>query len=262
MGVGSLNPGGSSFQPRFSRDLDLVYGLKTFTLKVEGHADLVLVKSVMEHPKRKMEMDPSGGQVVQLDREFTWGAHWTDRVVGDVPLGSVLVDARYTYWTILTTNRIEETNTITVHCRNLSIMSSAINQATILKAKVFRKGMANETIPVWRGYVSNQCTPTEADQVACRFQPSSSDAIIRFSGEWEKETFRCFFDQPLPLDLSGSEYRLVDMNGERYRIVSYYDASRIDRLPCAIAIKIIEGAEYFRPDGTPLPLPSPIPVQG
>ena len=41
-----------------------------------------------------------------------------------------------------------------------------------------------------------------------------------------------------------------------------FDAERIDKLPCCIAVKIIEGAEYFRPQGTPLPLPSPIPSQG
>ena len=244
-------------------DLLLMWGLDSGTLKIEGQADIALSGCILDEPTDTREMDASGGQVVQQDAIKIWPTSKSPKP----PLGSVIVDDKGVYWTILTVRYKNQVNTWECNCRNLSINQGlvdgvAINRATILKANVFRKGMANETIPVWRGYVSGQRPPTVADQVACRFQPSSSDAIIRFSGEFEKETYRCFFEQPLPVDLAGSEYRLVDMNGERYRIVSYFDADRIDRLPCCIAIKIIEGSEYFRPYGTPLPLPSPIQSQG
>ena len=227
-------------------DLLLMWGLDSATLKIEGQADATLTDCILDEPVDTREMDASGGQVVQQDTIKIWPVFKSSKP----PLGSVLVDADGVYWTILTVTYKSQVKTWECHCRNLSIMDTtiggvAINTATILKANVFRKGMANETIPAWRGYISGQCPATVDDQVTCRFQPSSSDAMIRYESEWTKETYRCFFEQNLPIDLAGSEYRIVNATGERFRLVAYFDAQRIDRLSCAIVVKITEGAEHW-----------------
>ena len=253
------------YAPDFTHDLECLYGLKTYTLKVEGKSDLVLSKCVMEHPRMKREMEPTDGQVLQRDREFVWDAFHTDPIVGDVPIGSVLVDTRQTYWTILALKRIESTETLTASCRNLSIVTATgddpnagLNTVTILKAQ-YSKGRANEAKATWLGYVSGLETPTEADQVTCRLQPSSTDAMIRFTAEWSKETKRAIFQEQLPIDLAAADYRLLDSAGGRYRIMAYYDAERIDKLPTAIVVAITEGVEYFRgTQGPPAPLPHPV----
>jgi hypothetical protein len=245
------------YAPDFSRDLDVAYGLKPYTLKIEGQSDLT-VPSVMEHPKRKVEAEPSAGQVIQQDREFTWAAHWTDNTIGPINPGAVLVDPRGVYWTLLSFSRIETTETITAHGRNLAVQSStvngvAINTVSILKAQ-FTKGRANEAKADWRGYVSGETTPTVADQVACRLQPSAEDAMIRFSGEWIKETFRATFARELPIELAQAEFRLLDALGGRYRIMHYASEQRLDALPVAIVVRIVDGFEYAaKPPLLPMP---------
>ena len=139
----------------------------------------------------------------------------------------------------------------------MDTINAGLNTVTILKAD-YGKGRANEAKAIWKGYVSGLTTPTDADNVTCRLQPSSTDAMIRFTAEWSKETKRAIFEKQLPIDLAAADFRLVDENGNRYRIMAYFDAERIDKLPCAIVVQIIEGAEYWNV-GTkpPAPLPHP-----
>ena len=82
--------------------------------------------------------------------------------------------------------------------------------------------------------------------------------MIRFTAEWSKETIRAIFQKQLPINLAAADYRLLDSAGNRYRLMQYFDAERIDRLPCAICVQITEGIEHFRgTQGPPSPLPFP-----
>jgi hypothetical protein len=135
-------------------------------------------------------------------------------------------------------------------------MPSVYNVATVLKAH-FGKGRANEAKPEWRGLISGHKTPTDADKITARFQPVTEEAVLRFDAEWTKQMARIIIGSPLPLDLANGEFRIVTETGERYRVLKYFDAARIDRLPVILAVKILEGAEYWGA-GTPAqPLPQP-----
>ena len=119
----------------------------------------------------------------------------------------------------------------------------AENTAMILKAS-YGKGESNEALAIWRGYWSNKIGGRPRDTIPARFQPSDETAQIEFGSEWSKGTYRVYFDKPFPATLANGEYRVIDSEGGRYRIMRYYDEQRIDRLPVAICVRIVEGAEY------------------
>jgi hypothetical protein len=228
-------------------------GLDSATLKVEGLADVALENCVLTEPIDIREMEPSAGQVPQMDQLFVWPIYKSPTMP---PLGSVLVDASDVYWTLLAIRRKQHVETWEAHGRNLSILPSVYNVATILKAH-FTKGRANESQAIWCGYISGKRHPTDADKIAARFQPATEEAVLRFDAEWTKQSCRVIIDSPLPLDLANGEYRLVTATGERYRVLKYHDAQRIDRLPIIFAMKILEGSEYWGTGMPSDPLPPP-----
>jgi len=237
----------------------VIIGLDSGVLKIENITDTTLTNCILDEPADTHEMEPADGQVIQQDTLKIWPSSQSVKP----PLGSVLVDSDGLYWTIIAVRYKSIVKTWECRCRNLSIVTddsgpnSGLNIVTILKAQ-YTKGKANEAKATWLGYVSGLATPTEADQVTCRLQPSSTDAMIRFTAEWSKETIRAIFQNQLPIDLAAADYRIQDLEGNHYRLMQYYDAERIDRLPCAICVQITEGVEYFRgTQGPPLPLPLP-----
>jgi hypothetical protein len=243
------------YAPDFSADLEVMYGLDTFTLKVEGQPDVTLQDCVLNEPVDIRETEPTAGQVIQMDQLLVWPIYKSPT---RPPLGSVLVDVDGDYWTILAVRRKQHIETWEAHCRNLSVIPAVANYATVLRAE-YGRGRANEARPEWKGLFSGQTPQTAADTIPARFQPAGEDAMLRFGSEWTRETYRVILSQKLPMTLAGGEFRLVDELGNRYRITRYYDEQRIDRLPVAICVRIIEGREFFR-QGTQPPLPLPAPV--
>jgi len=221
-------------------DLLVCDDLRTLTLKIEGQGDVLLSKCVLDEPLLVKEMEPAHGQVPQTDRRF----HWPQKRSVQPPLGSVLVDEAGTYWTILAVEHRNLVQTWAARARNLAVISAVANTATLLKA-TYGKGRANEAMAQWVGLFSGESPPTEEDTVPARFQPFSEEAELIFGAEWTKETYRVIFDQAVPMELAGGEYRMIDKDGFRYRIVKYVNEQRIDRLPIAIAIRILEGPEYW-----------------
>ena len=237
---------------------NVVIGLHTGILKIEGAADTAIT-SILDEPVDYHEMEPAAGQVIQADCMKIWPASQSVKP----PLGSVLLTDGI-YWTIISVTYKNQVETYECRCRNLSFVDNSgnenagLNTVTIMKA-TYGKGRANEAKADWRGYVSGEKTPTTADQVTCRLQPTSTDAMIRFTAEWSKETIRAIFQEQLPINLAAADFRIVDIVGNHYRIMQYFDAERIDRLPTAICVKIIEGVEYYK-GGTTGNQPMPHPV--
>jgi len=230
-----------TFALDFSEDL-LTYCsdfLESATLKVSGESDVALTDCVLTEPLDKHEMEPSDGQVPQRDTLFVWPVSESS----EPPLGSIMVDGDGTYWTLLNVRHKQHVECWEAHGRNLSIVSVPNNVATILKAG-YGKGDDNEALADWVGAVSGEAVPTEADQVAARFQPSLEAARLFLGADFSKETYRVIFDSTPPIELAGGEYRLVDSDGYRYRIMEYFQEQRIDLYPVAIAVRILEGAEY------------------
>lgn len=229
------------YAPNFSLDTEVIYGLDTMTLKVQGADDIALTDCVLDEPVDTAETEPTGGQVPQMDRLLIWPIY---RSPTQPPLGSCMVDSEGTYWTILRIRRKSVVETWEAYCRNLSVVAGTINQVTVLRA-TYRKGRANEAKPIWKGLFSGQRPPTSEDVIPGRFQPAMELAQIKYGAEWSRETYRVILNQPLPMELAGGEYRLVNQAGERFRVLEYFQEQRIDKLPVCLVAKIVEGGEYW-----------------
>jgi hypothetical protein len=213
---------------------------ETVTLRM-GNVDILLTK-VMSEPQELKELEPAGAQVTRNGTLFVWSKKRSSKP----PLGSIIIDPEGTYWTIWKYTNKQHVETHEAFCLDLNIITAPENNATLLKA-VYGKGAANEAKATWKGLFSDSATPTAEDTVPARFQPSEETAELEFGSEWSKETYRVYFQYPVPMEAAGGEYRLVDTDGNRYRVIKYYQEQRIDRLPVAICVRVTEGQEYWNP---------------
>jgi hypothetical protein len=126
----------------------------------------------------------------------------------------------------------------------------------VLLQAIYGKGRANEAKAEWRGRFSGQWPPTTADRITAKLQPAMELAQIRYGAEWARQSYRLILQEKLDIDLAGGEFRVLDASGNHYRILELFGEARLDQFPVAMVVRIIEGAEYFRP-GSPSPLPAP-----
>jgi hypothetical protein len=215
--------------PDIADDMQYLDGLQALVLKVPGSPDVELL-SVLDEPVTWKEMEASNGQVKQGDRLFVWPRVESD----EPPLGAVLLDSNNVAWKVLAVLYKDLVETWEVGCRNLSIVASLDNQATVFRA-MYTHADGGDAKPHWR---------TEASNVPARFQPHAEDAQIFLDAEYSKLAYRVIFAYPVPIELAGGEYRIKDSQGYYYRVVEYVNTERIDTLPVAIAVRVIEGSEY------------------
>lgn len=215
---------------------------ETATLRV-GDVDITL-PSVLSEPVEWKELDAANAKVIRRGTMFVWSKKRSSAP----PVGSIIIDNEGLYWTIFKLTNMQHVETYEAASLNLNIVTAAENTATILKA-TYSHGRAGEAKATWAGLWSGKTTPTDDDTVPARFQPSEETAELEFGSEWSRETFRVYFQDPVPMEAAGGEYRLVDSEGYRYRVVRYYQEARIDRLPIAICVRITEGAEFWNGPG-------------
>src|SRR5208337_4519137 len=92
------------------------------------------------------------------------------------PLGSLLIDAYGTKWTILEVRRIDVVKVWKVRCRNLSVVYNLDNLASVLEA-CYAKSPGGEVLPTWTQILSG---------IPARFQPVRQEAQILEDSEWPK----------------------------------------------------------------------------
>ena len=234
----------------FSRDLETVCNdfLETCVLKITGQSDIYLHQAVLSEPREWKELDPSNAQVLRQGTEFIWSKYLSPQP----PIGSIIVDAQGTYWTVWKLVYKNIVETWEARCLNLSIVTAAANQATVLKA-TYTHAAAGEAQATWFGLFSNVLNGNAMDVIPARFQPDRETAQIQFGSEFSQEAYKIYLDKPFPAEAAGGEFRMVDQQGNRYRILEYWNEERIDRLPCCLGVRITEGSEYFQPGGPPAP---------
>ena len=206
------------------------------TLRV-GDEDLFIAKSLSRTATVK-ELEPSGGYVYKQGQMFAWSRNRTDQP----PLGSIVIDQYGTYWTVYQVAYVPNFHTWDVFTLNLGVVSADINTATLLKA-TYTHGRAGEAKATWNGLFSGVPDGNEEDTVSARFQPSMETAKIEFGSEYSGVVYRVLFDRAVPMQAAGGEYRIIDADGNRYRVWKYFNEQRIDKLPVAIAVRIIEGGQ-------------------
>ena len=189
----------------------------------------------MNEPADWTDPDKAGGQVLEGDQVWIWPI-----VFSPVrpPLGSLLIDGHGTAYTIVSVKRVDAVQVWEARGRNLSVVYGLNNVATVLEA-TYRQSPGGEALPTWNTVVSG---------IAARFQPAEQEAQILEDAEWPKTTYHVFlgtdiFAPEIPVEPASADYRLMDSTGRHYRIVQYRRAERIDALPMAVCVLVIEGAE-------------------
>jgi hypothetical protein len=208
--------------------------LEPLTLRVAGQP-LASIPRAMNEPADWKDPDQAGGNVLQGDQLWIWPIAATPT---RPPLGSLLIDGNGTAWTILSLTRKDHLNVWEAHARALSIAYNLNNVAQVWKA-TYAKSPAGEALATYSLLMAG---------IPARFQPATQDAKILEDAEWPKTTYHVYlgtdiFAPEIPVEPASADYRLVDSAGRHYRIMQYQRAERIDALPMAVCVLIIEGAE-------------------
>jgi hypothetical protein len=217
-----------------TNDFYLLDNLEPMTLRVTGQPDLPIAAALNE-PADWKDPDQAGGKVLQGDQLWVWPIAASPI---RPPLGSLIVDADGVAWTILSITRKQHVNTWEAHTRALAITYGLNNVAAVHKA-TYRKSPAGEALATYSVLMTG---------IPARFQPIETTDQIYEDAEWPKTTYHVFlgtdiFAPQIPVQPASADYRLVDSAGRHYRIMQYTRPERIDVLPVAVCVLIIEGAE-------------------
>jgi hypothetical protein len=218
----------------FTADFFTLDNLQPLTLRIAGQPDQAIAKALCG-PAEWSDLDKAGGQVLAGDQVWTWPVVLTP---GKPPLGSTLVDQYGTNYVVLSVERVDIMNLWEARGRNLSIAYGLDNVAAVLEAS-YAQSPGGEAIAAWNVVLEG---------IAARFQPIDQTAEILEDAEWPKTTYHVFlgtdiFSPEIPVEPASADYRLVDSAGRHYRIVKYQRAERIDALPMAECVLVIEGEE-------------------
>ena len=120
----------------------------------------------------------------------------------------------------------------------MAIVNRLDNTAAVLRA-TYAKSPGGEALPTWTQVLGG---------IAARFQPVEQTAQILEDAEWPKTVYHVYlgvdiFAPEIPVEPASADYRLVDSSGRHFRIVRYQRAERIDALPIAVCVLVIEGTE-------------------
>ena len=212
----------------------IVDGLETATLKPRGSQEDIALSHVRRRPLSRKEMEASNGKVRQGDRVF----YWPVAESAEPLLGSQLVFENET-WTILSVENRELIDVYMVVARNLAIEAGLDCKASIFEA-TYTKAAAGDAEPHWTALIKD---------IPARFQPITEEVAQLIAAEWTHDTYRVIFGEDVPLESGGAltdgRYRLVDSAGNHYRVTHYLNRERIDTLPVAIAVRVVNGAECW-----------------
>ena len=219
----------------FTTDFYTLDNLEPLTLRIAGRADRA-IPGAQAHPLDLKDPDNAAGNVLEGDRYWVWPIVATP---AQPPRGAVLIDGDGAHWTILgTTKKKTPQGVWAAHTRNLAIAHALDNVAAVWKA-TYAKSPAGEAVATYTAILTG---------IPARFQPIDTTEQILEDAEWPKTTYHVYlgidiFAPEIPVQPASADYRLVDSAGRHYRIVRYQRPARIDRLPMAVCVLIIEGQE-------------------
>ena len=214
-------------------DFYLQDNLEPLVLQIAGSPDVPIAAAV-SMPAEYAEADPSGGNVVKGDKLFAWPQDVSPRP----PLGAKIIDGHGDAWTILAVETKGGVETWDCHARALAIVNRLDDTAAVFQAS-YTKSPGGEALPTWTQVLGG---------IAARFQPVEQTARILEDAEWPKTVYHVFlgvdiFAPEIPVEPASADYRLVDSSGRHFRIMQYRRPERIDALPIAVCVLIIEGGE-------------------
>ena len=225
-----------TFSVDISNDLQVLDNLEAVTLRATGWVD-IKIPTALNEPVDWKEAEPAGGNVLQGDQLWVFPIIFCPR---QPPLGARVIDRAGNAWTILDVTYKDQVGVWEVHARNLAVVYGLDTLVKVLVA-TYTKSTGGEAVATWSVYAAS---------VAARVQPVTQEAQIFEDAEWTKSEFRIILsaevDNPAtPIEPAASNYRIEDSLGRRFRVMGYERPERIDALPVAHCVLVIEGEEGF-----------------
>ena len=223
----------------FSSDFWTTDNLEPLTLRTSNRTPGAADQPIAVARGRKADdkdPDQAGGNVQEGDRVWRWPVSQTPI---QPPLGSLLIDVNGAEWTIISiAQKPLPSNVDAAQTRNLSVFYRLDNLAQVWRA-TYVKSPCGEAVATYTAVLTG---------IPARFQPLDTTEQLLDDAEWPKTTYRVIlgtdiFSPDIPVEPASADYRLVDSSGRHYRIMKYTRAERIDALPIAECVLIIEGAE-------------------
>ena len=188
-------------------------GLQAVTL-ADREGDTDAVAHALRRAVSLREADASDGLYTASD------VHWhlpQEEVAGAPVLGGTITDADDEEWTILATSDDTLGDRWDCICRNL-VITEQLNTLVTIQVSTSVKGETGAHEQTW------------ADQqrgVRGRLQREEGQVQSAVGTRQIDPTYKFFFRETIRLT---SRHRIVDSDGNRYRVVGYQDPERIDKL--------------------------------
>jgi hypothetical protein len=190
-------------------------GGEPLTLKRRASATTIALPKAWRYSSIAQAAEPGVADVVRADA--VWQFPWATAT--ELPrVGDQLIDAAHDGWTILSVEIRGHRSRLRCHTRNLRI-AHELNNRVELQAAVWEE---NEIV----GWT------TLRTAIPARIQPDRTITNLDANPHKSTATYRIHLADDTPLN---HNHRLVDPDGNAYRVQEYTQAARIDALPVAIA---------------------------
>jgi hypothetical protein len=198
-------------------------GFEEVSLKRRGSADTVVVPKAWRYSSQTEEATSGVADVARND--VVWQFAWDDSVAKPT-IGDKIIDGSGACWTILSIAELGAKTRLRCLSRNLHLVHGLENRVDIQQA-IWEDGGSGPEIVGWL---------TLRTAVPARIQPDRITVDTEATPLASTATYRVVLGDGLVLD---HNHRIVGIDGTVYQVIDFAQAERIDVLPIASVVKIL-----------------------
>jgi len=197
---------------------DIVDGLEPVTLKRRGSSD-VSVSHALQRAVDTSEVEASDGRY--LSGDVRW--HFPVAEVSSRPTpGDDVVDGNSVYWKVIDVQEAALSRRWRCVCRNLSV-AFGLDDFVKIEQAAYSKGTGGAAEDNWKTLLTG---------LRARIQPGAFSALVDQGARRTERLYTIYIGEDLPRENLDEIHslRVVDKQGNNYRIISYSAMERIGEL--------------------------------
>lgn len=198
-------------------------GFEAVTLKRRDSADTVVVPKAWRYSSQTEEAVSGVSDVARSD--VVWQFAWDDAAV-EPAIGDKIIDGSGLCWTILSIDKLGAKTRFRCLSRNLYLVHGLNNRVDIQQAIWHDLGFGPEIVG-WS---------TLRSAVPARIQPDRVTVDTEAAPPASTAKYWVVLDDELELD---HNHRVVGTDGAVYQVIEYAQAERIDVLPIATVVRLV-----------------------